>query len=371
MRIILGIGNYSHGYGMPNVVHNLAKELLDQGNDVLVLAGKGNLNDDVPLIKCGYNETLKHAYITKVTKKIFDLKPDIFHSHYYPMDFCGAITSSRITHVMHVHGILKREYWTNMKATLECIRSSFSEAVGIKFSAKVIAISRYLKSDILRKYKIDPEKIEVIYPSINLELYSPEKRSSLPRVFPNSEGITLLSTGAISERKGQHLLVDVMKEVVEEEPMTRLYLFGRTGQEDVSYLYKLQNKIKKYCLEKNIFIKGFMETKFLPNAYAQADIFVTGTMWEGFGMPLAEAMASGIPVIAFNTAAMDELIVNKVNGLKVSPFNTKIFSEMVLSLIQNSRLRKELSENARDFAESKFGIQKNICHLLDIYNSLT
>jgi len=371
LRIVFGVGNYSHGYGIANVVHDIVKELLSQGNDVLVLAGKGNLIDDVPFRECGYNETLKHASITKTLKAILKLRPDIFHSHYYPMDFCGALASSKVKHVMHVHGILKKEYWINGKAALECLRSSLTESVGLRFSAKVITVSKFLKFDILKKYKMPADQIEVIYPSVDLNLYSPNNRSRFRAAQVSEDEISLLSVGAISQRKGQHLLVDAMREIVKDAPKTRLFLIGRTGEEDASYILRLRQRIRKFRLENNVLIKGFLPTSCLPDSYAQADVFVTGTMWEGFGMPLAEAMASGVPVVAFDTASTHELITNEVNGLKAPPFNTNVFAQMVLRLIQEPRLRREMGKNGRWFAEKEFEIKRNVHRLIEIYQSLS
>jgi glycosyltransferase involved in cell wall biosynthesis len=366
----LGIGNYSEGYGMPSVVHSIAKELADKGHNVSIIAGKGNLSADIPTIEIGYTESIKQASITRGIKAILELKPDIFHSHYYPMDLCGALVSYGTLHVMHVHGVLNREYWVNIKAGLECIRSSLTESIGISFSAKVIAISEFLKENILKKYRISSEKIEVIYPAIDLDLYSPINRSKLLHFQPYDYGVSLICVGAIAERKGQHFLVEAMREVVKEEPNTRLLLIGRVGEEDRSYIFRLQDRIKNYGLEKNIITRGFIPTNLIPKIYAQADIFVTGTMWEGFGMPIAEAMATGIPVVAFDTASMHELIINNVTGFKVPPFKTEVFAENLLCLIQDSKLRKKLGRNGRGFAEKEFDAKKNINRLIKIYQSL-
>ncbi len=370
MRIVFGVGSCSHGYGMPNVVLGLAGELQDQGNDVSILTGKTNMASVVPVYQSGYNETLKHAYVMKALRVLLSLKPDIFHSHYYPMDLCGALVSQRIKHVMHVHGILNREYWANVKAALECIRSSFTESVGLRFSAKVITVSRFLESSIISKYKISPDQIEVIYPSVDLELYSPSNRLQLPNRQTLENESILISTGAISERKGQHLLVAAMREVVKEAPKTRLFLVGRTGEEDTTYILRLQERIRKFGLENSVLIKGFLPAGLLPEIYAEADIFVTGTMWEGFGLPLAEAMATGIPVVAFDTTSMHELIRPGFNGLKVPPFDIDIFAEKIVRLIQDSKLRREMGRNARRFAEKEFDTKTNICRLTEIYQSL-
>lgn len=353
-------------------MHTIADELSKQGNEVLVLTGKTNFSNDVPFVECGYNEILKHACVTKAIKTIVQLKPHIFHSHYYPMDLCGALVSPRIKHVMHVHGVLDRKFCVNTKAALECIRSSFTEGVGLRSSARVVTISRFLKSSIINKYDIPPNRVEVIYPSVDLELYSPHASANCSRLSDQASEneSVLLSTGAFSWRKGQHLLVDAMREVVKEVPKARLFLVGRIGEEDSSYLLRLRGRIRKFELEGNVIIKGFLSAGLLPENYTRADIFVTGTMWEGFGIPLAEAMASGIPVVAFDTASMHELIIHGFNGLKVPPFDTGMFAESIVRLLQDSKLRKKIGKDARRFAEQKFEQRTNFLQLTRVYESL-
>jgi len=368
LRVVLGVSNYSLGYGIPQVVQGTAKELVREGIDVSILCGKTNLQSDVSLIECGYNETLKHVFVTKALKTLLSIKPDIFHSHYYPMDFCGALASSKIRHVMHVHGVIGKEHWVNTRAAFECLRSSISEKIGLRFSTKAIAISRFLKSEILRKHAINEDKVEVIYPWVDLNLFSPHNRSGLLANETSEDGVKMVSVGAVSHRKGQHLLIDAMRKVVAEEPRARLFLIGRTGEEDPSYLVQLNQRIRKFGLEKNISIKGFVPATSLPAAYAAADLFVTGTMWEGFGIPLAEAMASGVPVVAFDTTSMHELVADEFNGLKARPFDTKAFGNQVLILIQNRKLRRKMGENARLFAERRFSV-KNVHQILKIYSA--
>ena len=225
-----------------------------------------------------------------------------------------------------------------------------------------------MKSCVIKKFAVNPKQIEVIYPGVNLNLYSPEKNSFSGVKKENN--LTLISTGAIAERKGQHFLVDVMKDVVKQEPGARLFLVGRIGVEDPSYIVRLRQKIKDHSLQNNVVISGFMPANLMPAAYANSDIFVTGTMWEGFGMPVAEAMACGIPVVTFNTAAMHEIVSDGINGFKAPAFNTDVFANHVLRLAQNPDLRKQLGRNARVFAQQQFDGRTNTKRLVKIYQSL-
>ena len=282
------------------------------------------------------------------------------------MDLCGALLSSKIKHIMHLHGILDKKYRWGSKVNLDCLRCGVTESLGVRLSAKLIAVSQFIKMEIVNKYGVNPNQINVVYPGIDLNLYSPNKRSALSTTSGVND-LTLISTGAIAERKGQHLLVDVMNEIVKEEPRASLLLIGRTGVEDSSYILKLQERIRKYHLTNNVLIKGFLPANLMPNAYAQADIFVTGTMWEGFGMPIAEAMSSGIPVVTFDTTAMHELITDGINGFKTPAFDIHIFAKKLLQLIQDSKLRQEMGKNGRKYSEKYFDLKKNTNQIMNIY----
>lgn len=372
LKILIGVGNFSPGYGIAHVARDLASNLSKQGLDVKILTGKSNFRSTVPVVTCGYNTKLKQANIAKAVRTILAERPDFFHSHFYPMDICGALTSSKVRHIMHVHGILSTEYWFNMKVGLDGLRSYLGEALGSLFSQKMVAISNFLKCEIMRKYRIPPDHIQVIYPGIDLTCFSPRIKLDTSLLLPeiSESDAILLSVGAISYRKGQHLLIEAMRKIVTEIPDAKLILIGRSGEEDRRYERHLRERIKSLELKKNILFQGFIHMEELPVIYSLADIFVTGTLWEGFGLPLAEAMACGLPVLAFNTTAVSEIIVDGYNGFKISQFDTTTFSNRAIELIQDSHDLQRMSKNARKFAEKHFSSEKNASRLVQLYESL-
>jgi len=364
LKVVLGVGNYSYGYGMAHVVDGLARELSTLGVETLVVSGRASIDTRIPVICCGYNEFLKHTHVSKVIAEVSKMNPDIFHSHYYPMDLCGAALSRSMVHVMHVHGILSRKYWQNLRVGLECFRSSIAERVGLMFSSKVVAVSRFLKRELMRM-GLKSEDVNVIYPFIDPDFFRPiEKR--IDEIPPSSESANILSVGTICERKGQHHLVEAMKFVTREDPNARLLFVGRTGQEDPSYLTRIKERIIHLRLENNVFFKGFIPVGALPSMYSSSDIFATGTMWEGFGLPVAEAMASSLPVVCFDTTSLSELVFDEVNGFKASPFDAESLAWKITTLVQDRKLRQKMGANGMKMAQAKFG-RDNVRQLYKLY----
>jgi len=104
--------------------------------------------------------------------------------------------------------------------------------------------------------------------------------------------------------------------------------------------------------------------------YSAADIAVVPSMFEGFGFPAAEAMACGIPVIAFNAGALPELVDDGKTGILVPPADVPKLAAAIKKLVENKELRCEMGKEARKRVLRKFNWQQAARQIIDVYQEV-
>ena len=229
-----------------------------------------------------------------------------------------------------------------------------------KAADKIIAISEQTKLDIITYLNVSPEKIEVIYQGCQAafkEKYTTEEkedvmaRYNLPKNF-------ILNVGTIEERKNALTIVKALKNID-----TTLVLVGR----ETTY----SNKIKAYIKENNlddkvIFLKG-LSSKDLAITYQLATIFVYPSIFEGFGIPIIEALYSKTPVITTNSGVFPE--AGGPNSLYIDPLNDIELEQKINLLLNDSNLRREISGKGFQFVQ-KFNDEIIASKINKLYSEL-
>lgn len=175
-----------------------------------------------------------------------------------------------------------------------------------KRSWKIVTVSMFSRKRICERYSLSEEKVPVIYDGLtdifNAEEYNnPEIRNKykLPDRY-------ILSLSTIEPRKNLQLLINAYKELVSEyDEIPDLVLAGREGWKLESVFSDIDEKI-----EKRIHFTGFIEDKDLAQIYREADLFVFPSKYEGFGLPIIEAMSQGTLVVCSDAASLPEIAGN-------------------------------------------------------------
>jgi len=227
---------------------------------------------------------------------------------------------------------------------------------------KIIAISKSTKNDIVNFFGIPPGKISVIYPAADKvfkKLKNPDT-SVLNRY--NTGGEYILSVGTIEPRKNYPLLINAFGKIKPRYPRLKLVIVGRTGwKSEASYKAREDSPYKQ-----DILFLGRVEDSDLVHIYNQALAFVYPSLFEGFGLPVLEAMSCGLAVIASNTSSLPEVVGE--SGMLIPPRQFQDLSEAIDKLLSDSSLKKELSEKAIRQAE-KFSWLDNATRTLKVYQS--
>ncbi len=282
---------------------------------------------------------------------------DIYHglSHELPLD----IQQTAIKSVVTIHDLIFMRYPEFYKpADLEIYRNKLEYAC--RKADKVIAISQQTKNDLVDFICLNPGKIEVIYQAINPiyfeevkagELQETQARLKLPSRF-------MLSVGTIEARKNLRSILQAMKLADDGLP---LVVVGKS----TPYLNSLQAKIQP-LKDKLIFLHQVTDRE-LSHLYQLADLMLYPSVFEGFGLPVAEAQASGCPVITSKAGALPE--TGGDGAHYVDAQNAYEINQGIQQILQNKKYQNELirkgQQNARRFTPENYAQQ-----LMQFYNQL-
>ncbi|KAB8143898.1 glycosyltransferase family 4 protein [Chloroflexia bacterium SDU3-3] len=215
---------------------------------------------------------------------------------------------------------------------------TWATKVAAKRSAYILAVSEATKSEIIRYLGIPPERIVVTYdaaeprfrPPAPEELAAFRRRAGLPERF-------VLFLGTLEPRKNIPTLLDAYAKIAHATDAP-LIIGGGKG-----WLYdEIFAKAEALGLGDKIRFAGYVPGDDLPLWFAAATVFVFPSIYEGFGMPLLEAMACGTATVTSNRSSLPEVVGDA--GLTVDPYSADELGEAILRLLNDEELRQELSE---------------------------
>jgi Glycosyltransferase len=200
----------------------------------------------------------------------------------------------------------------------------------------LIAISESTRADTIRVLGLKPERIEVIYPGVAESFFG---ATAAVRKKPY-----ILFVGTIEPRKNVGLLLDAYGQLA---PSIRdefdLVVAGTPGWGDAGTLRRLRSEAP------GVHYLGYVPEDDLPGLMAGATVFVYPSLYEGFGLPVAQSMAAGVPVITSNVSSMPE--VGGDGALLVDPRSTSELASALSRALLSPDLRAQLGANGRRRAE--------------------
>jgi glycosyltransferase involved in cell wall biosynthesis len=227
----------------------------------------------------------------------------------------------------------------------------------------IITISQCTLSQALTHYDFIKHKVYIIYSAVNAE-FRPvsdliqqaqlRARYSLPERF-------LLYVGTIEPRKNLSMLFEAFKQA--NIKGLKLVIAGKKG-----WLYReIFARLQTLGLEQDVLFTGFVPDDDLPTLYSCAEGFVFPSLYEGFGLPVLEAMACGTPVISSNTSSLPEVTGDAAQ--LVAPDDVRGWAEAITRLAQDAALRAELRERGLRRA-SRFTWQAAARQTRELYREL-
>ncbi|MCS7092869.1 MAG: glycosyltransferase family 4 protein [Patescibacteria group bacterium] len=271
---------------------------------------------------------------------------DVFFSpaHYLPrfLSFPSVVTIHDLSFIFYpkdflIKDLIQLRHWT-----------SYS----VRKATKVIAVSQTTKKDLLRVYRLPEKKIQVIYNGFEKrpngkseELILKDRRRRL-RPF-------LLYVGTLQPRKNLSALILAFEKLKYLYPEFELIIAGKKG-----WLYhKIFTLVSQLGLEKDVYFTDYISDNQLIYLYKNAFCFVLPSFYEGFGIPILEAMSYGCPVIASFSSSLPEVGADAC--LYFDPTNPLSLFEKIKSLIEQPALRETLIkkgyQRVKEFSWEKCG----------------
>jgi glycosyltransferase involved in cell wall biosynthesis len=203
----------------------------------------------------------------------------------------------------------------------------------------IIVPSRQLR-EYLARQGIDKEKIVVASPGI---AKVPAGRLPHPKVLTANDPITLIAVGTLSRGKGQLAVVHMLAQM----PATnfRLHLVGDCAQ-NASYTEEIRALIQRSHLQDSVIIHGSMPQQALFELLSQCDLYLSASSYESYSMATAEAVAHGLPILAYATGAIGDWIEDGVNGRLIELGKPEQFFQALRRLLTERHALNQLRHNA-------------------------
>ncbi len=235
----------------------------------------------------------------------------------------------------------------------------------VRHAARVIVISERTRQDVIRFYRVPPERI-VVTPLAAAPQYSPQSEEEVGRIR-RKYGLPeryFLAVGNVQPRKNLPRLVRAFAAVVEQTAETRdvkLVIVGRSAWRGS----EVETVVRQLGLQQRVLFTGYVPDQDLPALYTGALAFCYPSLYEGFGLPPLEAMACGTPVVASNASSLPEVVGDA--GLLVEPTSVAGIAAALYRLLHDEEVRQEYSRRGLARA-ARFSWERTARLTRDVYD---
>ena len=224
---------------------------------------------------------------------------------------------------------------------------------------RVITVSQSSAEDTARAFKLRKDRVRVVYNGIDTGIF---RRLDRVDKEPNS----LVIVGKVEDKtKGIPYLLEAVK-LLKGDVDVRVYVVGK---QEASEGYGT-NLAQRLGISDRVTFTGYVSTDELVRLYSSAEIGVTASVYEGFGLPAAEAMSCGTPVIATRAGALPEIVGDDAAGILVPPGDPPALAAAIKRLLADKPLRQRMGQAARKRIEDFFSRQAAARKSVEVYREL-
>jgi glycosyltransferase involved in cell wall biosynthesis len=279
--------------------------------------------------------------------------------------------NKKVKHIMTVHDIIPKlfpEYLSNWRKKLYW---KLTERA-IRKADKIIAVSHRTEKDLVRFLEIDPAKITVSYPDVD-EVYkkdvTEERNGKVLKKYNLGSGY-IYSGGGLEVRKNTQGLIRAYKILLEENKRTQfvhnvplLVISGKLMPQLAPLVTDVEKLIKELNLTPHIKLLDFVPQEDLPALYRNATFFIYPSFYEGFGLPVLEAMNIGTPVITSKKSSLPEVGGDSV--LYCDPADFHDIAMVMKNVLTRKDLRETLHNRGKERAQN-FSMEKFVEKVLNV-----
>jgi glycosyltransferase involved in cell wall biosynthesis len=355
-------------YGIGTYIRNLLRHLarLDDRTEYVVLCRQediafatelGENFRAVPERSRGYSIREQIAVPLDLRREAADL----FHAPHYvlpPLTPCRSVVT--------IHDCIHLRFPQYLPNRLGYAYARSSLWVAAHRSARVLTVSEASKRDILRYFGIPESKVTVIYNAIDERFNEEPPADEVMRVRERYQlnDPFVLYAGNIKPHKNLERLIEAFHIIRRGElESVKLLIIG----DEISKYAALRRTVHRYKLHKHVRFFGFVPDATLAILYRLARVFVFPSLYEGFGLPPLEAMASGTPVITSNVSSLPEVVGDA--AMLIDPYEPDAIAGAMRRVLADDRLRDDMRE--RGLARVReFSWDRSVRRVREIYDEV-
>jgi glycosyltransferase involved in cell wall biosynthesis len=357
-----------HDFGIGTYLRNLLRQLarLDKRTDFVLLCRAA---DAPALASLGENfrpvvETARNYSIAEQVKIPLALRREgvtLFHAPHYvlpPLVTCRSVVT--------IHDCIHLMFPQYLPNRLALAYARASIALASRRATCIMTVSESSKRDLLRFFDIDPEKISVIYNAYDERFGVEPREEDVVRVRERYQlhDEFVLYAGNVKPHKNLERLIDAF-DIVRKRGLDRLKLV-LIGDE-ISKYAALRRAVHQHQLHKFVRFLGYLPEETLAVMYRLAGVFVFPSLYEGFGLPPLEAMASGTPVVTSNVSSLPEVAGDA--AVLVDPYDARSIADGIHRVLTDESLRRDLRQKGVARAH-QFSWETSVRRIRDIYQQV-
>ncbi|MEP6914923.1 MAG: glycosyltransferase family 1 protein [Acidobacteriota bacterium] len=286
---------------------------------------------------------------------------DLFHAPHYvlpPLVPCRSVVT--------IHDCIHLRFPQYLSSRLAYAYALSSLWVATHRSSRVLTVSEASKRDILRYFRVPEGKIDVIYNAIDERFGEAPDEEEVERVRERYQlnDPFILYAGNIKPHKNLERLIEAFHMLRRGNlEHVKLLIIG----DEISKYATLRRAVHKYKLHKHVRFFGFVPDRMLAVLYRLARVFVFPSLYEGFGLPPLEAMASGTPVVTSNVSSLPEVVGDA--AVLIDPYRSDAIADAIRRVLTEPELHEELRQRGLQRVRD-FSWERSVRRVREIYEEV-
>jgi glycosyltransferase involved in cell wall biosynthesis len=367
MRIAIDVRKL-RDYGIGTYVRNLLRHLsrIDSSTEYVLFCRPGDVASVAELGE-NFRAVPEHARAYSFREQVrvpLDLRReriDLFHAPHYVLP---ALTPCRA--IVTIHDCIHLRFPQYLPSRLAYAYARSSLWIASHRSSRILTVSEASKRDILRYFSVSDAKIDVIYNAIDERFGEEPPEDEVARVRERYQlnDPFVLYAGNIKPHKNLERLIEAFHTLRRGGlEHVKMLIIG----DEISKYATLRRAVHKYKLHQHVRFFGFVPDKTLAVLYRLAAVFVFPSLYEGFGLPPLEAMASGTPVITSNLSSLPEVVGDA--ALLIDPYEPDAIADAMRRVLTEPSLRDDLRERGLKRVR-EFSWERSIRRVRQIYEEV-
>ncbi len=357
-----------HDYGIGTYVRNILRELAqNDGGHTYVLLCRASDAEGIQaqsprfetLVEAAGNYSIREQVTIPVD--LWRAHVDLFHAPHYVV---SPLTPK--PYVVTIHDCIHLRFPQYLPNRAAHVYARAMMTLAARRATKILTVSHASKEDILHFLGVPADKVEVIYNGLDQRLAAAPTPSEIERVRDRYMLTSpfILYTGNIKPHKNVDRLIEAYAILRQRgHADVKLLIIG----EEISRFPNLRRLVHRHQLHGHVRFFGFVPDATLSVLYRLASVFVFPSLYEGFGLPPLEAMASGVPVVTSNVSSLPEVVGDA--ALLIDPLDPAALAAAMGRVLDEPALRADLVRRGYERAQT-FSWKRSVDRLRQVYTEL-